>query len=105
MQGFNRFRGGRPLVEPCVSAQSRAHRCAILHTSLPRSARRSLVSDQPDDDRDRAPTADADDGADAGDRRSVWSRRVAIALLITFTAFVVLNVAVVLALLVRSIAP
>jgi hypothetical protein len=63
------------------------------------------VTDEPEDDRDRARTADADDGADAGDRRSVWGRRISIALLVTFAAFVVLNVAVVLALLVRSIAP
>ena len=66
------------------------------------------MTDQPDDDRDRA--SDADAHADAGDvgdggRRSVWSRRVAIALLVTFGAFVLLNVAVVLALLFRSVAP
>jgi hypothetical protein len=63
------------------------------------------VTDKPEDDRDRARTADADDGAGAGDRRSVWSRRVAIALLVTFAAFVLLNVAVVLALLVRVVSP
>jgi len=67
------------------------------------------VTDQPEEDGDRVGTADADDradaGADAGDRRSVWGRRISIALLVTFAAFVVLNVAVVLALLVRSIAP
>jgi hypothetical protein len=66
------------------------------------------VTDQPDDDRDRALDADAhaDGRAGAGDggRRSVWSRRVAIALLVTFAAFVVLNVAVVLALVLRSAA-
>ena len=63
------------------------------------------MTDQPDDDRDRA--LDADAHADVGDggRRSVWSRRVAIALLVTFGAFVLLNVAVVLALLFRSVAP
>jgi len=67
------------------------------------------VTDQPDDDRDRALDADAhvDAHADVGDggRRSVWSRRVAIGLLVTFAAFVLLNVAVVLALLFRSVAP
>ena len=64
------------------------------------------MTDQPDDDRDRAPDAHADVG-DVGDggHRSLWSRRVAIALLVTFGAFVVLNVAVVLALLFRSVAP
>jgi hypothetical protein len=68
------------------------------------------VTDKPDDDRDRAadthPDAGqgmVDDQADA--RRSVWSRRVAIAVLVTFAAFVLLNVAVVIALLYRSIAP
>ncbi len=67
------------------------------------------MTDQPDDDRDRPSDADAhaDAHADAGEggRRSVWSRRVAIALLVTFGAFVLLNVAVVLALLFRSVAP
>jgi hypothetical protein len=65
------------------------------------------VTDQPDDDRDRAIDPEADAHADVGDggRRSAWSRRVAIALLVTFAAFVVLNVAVVLALVFRSIAP
>ena len=67
------------------------------------------MTDQPEDDRDRARTADADDraeaGADTGDRRSVWGRRISIALLVTFAAFVLLNVAVVLALLFRSVGP
>jgi hypothetical protein len=63
------------------------------------------VTDQPDDDRDRA--SDPDARADVGDggRRSVWSRRIAVALLVTFGAFVLLNVAVVLALLFRSVGP
>lgn len=63
------------------------------------------MTDQPDDDRDRP--ADADPGAEVGDRgrRSVWSRRVAIALLVAFGGFVLLNVAVVLALVFRSVAP
>ena len=62
------------------------------------------MTDQPDDDRDRA--SDADAHADVGDggRRSVWSRRIAIALLVTFGAFVLLNVAVVLALVLRGAA-
>jgi hypothetical protein len=63
------------------------------------------MTDQPDDDRDRA--SDPDAHADVGDggRRSVWSRRIAVALLVTFGAFVLLNVAVVLALLFRSVGP
>jgi len=63
------------------------------------------VTHQPDDDRDR--TSDPDARADVGDggRRSVWSRRIAVALLVTFGAFVLLNAAVVLALLFRSVGP
>jgi hypothetical protein len=68
------------------------------------------VTDQPNDDRDRPADSDPDAGLDmvddqAGRRGSVWSRRVAIAVLVTFAAFVLLNVAVVIALLYRSIAP
>ena len=64
------------------------------------------MTDQPDDDRDRPSDADPDAHADVGKggRRSVWSRRVAITLLVTFAAFVLLNVAVVLALALRSVA-
>ena len=63
------------------------------------------MTDQPDDDRDRASDADAQADVGDGGRRSVWSRRVGIALLVTFGAFVLLNVAVVLALLFRSAGP
>jgi hypothetical protein len=48
--------------------------------------------------------------ADKGDepatsRRALWSRRIAIALLVGFAAFVILNVAVVIALVLRNLAP
>ena len=62
------------------------------------------MTDQPDDDRDRASDPDAHADVDGGGRRSVWSRRIAVALLVTFAAFVLLNVAVVLALVLRSAA-
>lgn len=41
----------------------------------------------------------------ATSRRALWSRRIAIAVLVAFAAFVILNVAVVLALLLRNLAP
>ena len=41
----------------------------------------------------------------ATSRRELWSRRIALAVLIAFAAFVILNVAVLLALLLRNLAP
>jgi hypothetical protein len=41
----------------------------------------------------------------ATSRRALWSRRIAIALLVAFAAFVILNVAVVIALMLRNLAP
>lgn len=38
-------------------------------------------------------------------RRALWSRRIAIAVLVAFAAFLILNVAVVVALLLRNLAP
>jgi hypothetical protein len=60
------------------------------------------VTDDRDDQREHSHEADAADVADAdADRRprSVWERRVAIALLVTFGAFVLFNVVTVLAML------
>jgi len=57
------------------------------------------------DDRSNHPDRDGDRDEPATGRRAVWSRRVALVLLIGFAAFVVLNVAVVLALLLRNLAP
>jgi len=49
--------------------------------------------------------SDHDPDEPATGRRAAWSRRIAIVVLVGFAAFVVVNVAVVLALLVRSAAP
>ena len=49
--------------------------------------------------------SDHDSDEPATGRRAVWSRRIAIVVLVGFAAFVILNVAVVLALLLRNLAP
>jgi hypothetical protein len=59
------------------------------------------VTDQPHDDRDRPSTAD--DSDQTGGRRSVWSRRIAIAVLVTFGAFVLFNAVAVLVLIYSSV--
>ncbi|HEX5015348.1 MAG TPA: hypothetical protein VFV72_14455 [Candidatus Limnocylindrales bacterium] len=41
----------------------------------------------------------------APSRRALWSRRIATAVLVLFVAFLVLNVAVVLALILRNLGP
>jgi hypothetical protein len=57
------------------------------------------VTDDPDDRGDPVPDAQRGKADDPGGRRSVWERRIAIALLATFGAFVLFNVVVVLAML------
>jgi hypothetical protein len=54
------------------------------------------VTDPSDEDRDR-PTDEPVDG-----RRSIWSRRVALAVLLTFGAFVLFNAVTVLVLVLSS---
>ncbi|MFL5726585.1 MAG: hypothetical protein ACJ765_11530 [Chloroflexota bacterium] len=57
------------------------------------------MTDPPGDDRDRPPAGDSDD------RRSVWSRRIAIVVLGLFAAFLLFNVVAVLAMLYSQAAP
>ena len=45
------------------------------------------------------------EGDEPASRRAIWSRRIAIVVLVAFAAFVILNVAVVIALLLRNLAP
>jgi hypothetical protein len=57
------------------------------------------VTDDPDDHVDPAPDVRRGKADDPGRRRSVWERRIAIAVLATFGAFVLYNLVAVLAML------
>jgi hypothetical protein len=57
------------------------------------------VTDDPDDQADPNPDAHPGKADDPGGRRSVWERRIAIAVLATFGAFVLYNLVAVLAML------
>ena len=57
------------------------------------------MTDDRDDQRDGPPDADARPGNERDDRRSVWSHRLAIAVLVTFAAFVLFNAVTVLVML------
>jgi hypothetical protein len=58
------------------------------------------VTDDRDDQGDRPPEAQTGDGERDGDhRRSVWERRIAIGVLVTFAAFVLFNLVTVLTML------
>jgi hypothetical protein len=56
-------------------------------------------------DEDPSNQTDRDADEPVTGRRELWSHRIAIALLVAFAAFVILNVAVVIALLLRNLAP
>jgi hypothetical protein len=60
------------------------------------------VTDDRDDQRDRPRDPDARPGDDPDGRRPVWERRIAIAVLVTFGAFVVFNLVVALVLVYTS---
>jgi hypothetical protein len=54
------------------------------------------VTDDRDDQRDGPPDVDARPAPETDDRRSVWSHRIAVVVLVTFAAFVLFNLATVL---------
>ena len=60
------------------------------------------MTDDPDDQRDGPPDADARPRQETDDRRSVWSHRIAVAVLVTFAAFVLFNFVTVLVMVYTS---
>jgi len=52
------------------------------------------VTDDPDDQGDGPPDADARPAQETDDRRAVWSHRIAVAVLVTFAAFVLFNLVI-----------